>query len=107
MAAARAAGCVNGDEPVNGHWKACQGAFERAFGKPRCAVFLRPLIPLHHEGRTLVLGAPSPFTRDYVRSRLSDRLARILEQPVRIEVSEIAKKAEARRRANAGPSCDI
>lgn len=89
--------------PVNARWKDCLPAFERAFGKVRAELFLGRLIPLSYAGEVLVLGAPSAWHRDWVTRHFGERVQKILGGPIRVEVSDIARAAEARLRA-AGPS---
>jgi len=90
---------TTGEQPINARWKASSDAMVKAFGKPRVEVMLEPLIPLRYDGETLILGAPSGWLRDYVGRQLGKRVEKILGCPIRIEVSDIARKAEARRKA--------
>lgn len=83
-------------ELINARWKACRPAMVRAFGEARTAVLLDRLIPLQHDGKVLVLGAPSAWHRDWVVRQFSQRLAKILGQPIRVQLSEVATRAEAR-----------
>jgi len=87
--------------PINSKWKAAMPAFERAFGRVRAAHFLGRLIPLRYDGDKLILGAPSPWHRHWVIKHYCGRVEKILGAPVQIEVSEIARVAEARQRAEA------
>lgn len=62
--------------PLRAPWEAVRAALEpkpedtaNLINKPSWETHIRPLLPVRMEGDTLVLGAPSLFTRDWVEKR--------------------------------------